>query len=190
MEIVPEDRDNTIIDLFWERNEAALELTAKHYGRFVFLVCYNILRQKQDSEECQSTTYMKTWDRIPPERPKSLKAFLARVARATSIDHLRGKTRLKRNRGFVESLDDYSEFLSDDCSVSDELEAKELAAILNRFLSSLKDSEQICFVKRYYFNIPVNEISREMRIPRSTVYAMLDSIKTRLKILLKEEGYL
>ena len=75
-------------------------------------------------------------------------------------------------------------------SVSDELEAKELAAILNRFLSSLKDSEQICFVKRYYFNIPVNEISREMRIPRSTVYAMLDSIKTRLKILLKEEGYL
>ena len=182
--------DNQIIDLFWNRNEDAIAATDAAYGRKLRGLSGRILENPEDAEEIVNDTYMKTWDRIPPERPKSLKAFLARVARATSIDHLRGKTRLKRNRGFVESLDDYSEFLSDDCSVSDELEAKELAAILNRFLSSLKDSEQICFVKRYYFNIPVNEISREMRIPRSTVYAMLDSIKTRLKILLKEEGYL
>ena len=181
--------DQLIIDLYWDRKEEAISRTAARYGQFIYYVCYNILRQREDSEECQNTTYMKAWNAIPPERPNSLKTFLARIARMTSIDRLREKTRKKRNVVFLESLDDYSEFLADDYSVSDEIEARELACILNEFISGLRDDEQILFVKRYYFNTPVKKISQEMGIPRSTLYSMLDTVKQRLKNLLEKEGY-
>ncbi len=182
--------DQLIIDLYWDRKEEAISRTAARYGQFVYSVCYNILRQREDSEECQSTTYMKTWNAIPPERPNSLKTFLARIARMTSIDRLREKTRKKRNAVFLESLDDYSEFLADDYSVSDEIEARELACILNEFISGLRDDEQILFVKRYYFNTPVKKICQETGIPRSTLYAVLDAIKNKLRNLLEKEGYI
>jgi RNA polymerase sigma-70 factor (ECF subfamily) len=182
--------DQLIIDLYWDRKEEAISRTAARYGQFVYSVCYNILRQREDSEECQNTTYMKAWNTIPPERPNSLKTFLARIARMTSIDRLREKTRKKRNVVFLESLDDYSEFLADDYSVSDEIEARELACILNEFISGLRDDEQILFVKRYYFNTPVKKICQEMGIPRSTLYAVLDAIKNKLRNLLEKEGYI
>ena len=181
--------DQLSIDLYWDRKEEAISRTAARYGQFVYSVCYNILRQREDSEECQNTTYMKAWNTIPPERPNSLKTFLARIARMTSIDRLREKTRKKRNAVFLESLDDYSDFLADDYSVADEVETRELARILNEFIFGLRDDEQICFVKRYYFNTPVKKISQEMGIPRSTLYSMLDTVKQRLKNLLEKEGY-
>ena len=190
MDIDSTGSDQLIIDLYWARREEAISRTAARYGQFVYSVCYNILRQREDSEECQNTTYMKTWNAIPPEHPNSLKAFLARIARMTSIDRLREKTRQKRNAMFLESLDDYSDFLADDHSVPDEIEARELACILNEFISGLRDDEQICFVKRYFFNTPVKSISQETGIPRSTLYSMLDGIKNRLKNLLKKEGYI
>ena len=186
----PVDSDQAIIELYLNRSEAAVSMTAARYGGFIYSVCYNILRQREDSEECQNTTYMKTWNAIPPAHPNSLKAFLARIARMTSIDRLREKTRQKRNAAFLESLDDYSEFLADDHSVPEEIEVRELARILNEFISGLRDDEQILFVKRYFFNAPVKSISQETGIPRSTLYSMLDGIKNRLKNLLKKEGYI
>lgn len=190
MDIDPFSSDQSIIDMYWARNEDAVSKTEAKYGKFIYSVCYNILRQREDSEECQNTTYLKTWNAIPPERPNCLKTFLARIARMASIDRLREKTRKKRNAVFLESLDDFSDFLADDHSVADEVETRELARILNEFISGLRDDEQVCFVKRYYFNTPVKKISQEMNIPRSTLYSMLDFIKNRLMILLKKEGYL
>ncbi|MBO4563022.1 MAG: sigma-70 family RNA polymerase sigma factor [Clostridia bacterium] len=181
--------DNDIIELFFARDEDALRLTAKRYGRFVYSVCYRILRQRQDSEECRNTTYYKAWDAIPPERPRCYQAFLARIARATAIDRLRERTRQKRSGGFLSSLDDLSDMLADGGSAADEAEAHELASILNGFLSRLDEKKQICFIKRYYFNSPVSAVSREMGVPRSTVYSMLAAVKAELKEHLNKEGY-
>ncbi len=182
--------DNEIICLYFNRDEKAVTETENKYGAFIFYVCFGILRQRQDSEECVNTVYKKLWDCIPPEKPDDLKAFIARLARTTAIDQKRTDGRYKRGKGLTDALDDYADILSDGDSVTDEVFANELAAILNEFLRSLPEKERVCFVQRYYFNRTVPEIVRQTHIPRSTVYMILEKVKTELYEKLSKEGYL
>ena len=73
--------DNKIIDLFLARNEDAIRHTADAYGRRLFTLADNILKNDQDAEESVNDTYMRSWDTIPPQRPRHFFAYLARCKR-------------------------------------------------------------------------------------------------------------
>jgi len=182
--------DGKIIALYFERDESAIAETVKKYEAFIFSVCNGILDQKQDSEECVNTVYKKLWDTIPPEKPDDLKAYIARLSRTAAIDTLRTNRRAKRNAGITDPLDDYADFLTDNYSVTDEVLSKELSGILNGFLKSLPERERVCFVRRYYLGNSVEDIVKQTRISRSTVYTILDEVKKKLKTILSKEGYL
>ena len=49
--------DEQIIELYWQRNENAIQETDKKYGQFLFKIAYNILHDRLDCEECQNDTY-------------------------------------------------------------------------------------------------------------------------------------
>ena len=57
--------DQTIIQLYWERNEEALVETAEKYGSFCRSIAENILHNSEDAKECVNDTYLKTWNSIP-----------------------------------------------------------------------------------------------------------------------------
>ena len=67
--------DAKIIDLFWARNEEAIQETDKAYGRKLHVLANKILNNREDAEESVSDTYMKTWEIIPPQRPKYYYAY-------------------------------------------------------------------------------------------------------------------
>lgn len=182
--------DGEIIAMFENRNEEAIRATENKYKAFIFSVCDGILRQKQDSEECVNTVYKKLWDTIPPEHPDDLKAYIARLSRTTATDVLRTNGRYKRGAGIVDPLDDYADLLVSDRSVIDEVCANELSKLLDGFLGALPEKERVCFVKRYYFGCSVGEIVKQTKIPRTTVYAILEKVKNGLKAKLSEEGYI
>ena len=75
-----------IIELFFQRNEKAIEEINNKYGKYCFTIANNILKNYEDSEECVSDTYMKTWESIPPQRPLDLKAWIGRVTRNVAIN--------------------------------------------------------------------------------------------------------
>ena len=182
--------DSEIIAMFQNRDEKAITATEKKYGSFIYSVCDRILHQKQDSEECVNTVYKKLWDTIPPEKPNDLKAYIARLARTTATDMFRTNNRYKRGAGTVDPLDDYADILTSDYSVIDEVCANELSDLLNGFLTTLSGKDRVCFVKRYYFGCSVDEIVKQTKIPRSTVYMILEKVKNELKTKLSEEGYI
>ena len=62
--------DNRIIELYFDRDERAIEETRQSYGRLIYSVAYGILLSEPDSEECENDTYVRTWESIPPTRPK------------------------------------------------------------------------------------------------------------------------
>lgn len=66
-------KDADIVNLFWERNERALQETERAYGRLCFNISFHILRNHEDAEECVNDAYLQTWNSIPPQRPRSLK---------------------------------------------------------------------------------------------------------------------
>ena len=70
--------DKQILDLYWERSEAAISETSKKYGKYCRYIAFNILHNDEDSEECVNDTYLRAWNSIPPNRPSVLKTFLGK----------------------------------------------------------------------------------------------------------------
>ena len=67
--------DKRIIDLYFDRNERAIEETKDKYGKLLSHIAYSILNSEEDSEECVDDTYVKAWKSMPPTRPNILSAF-------------------------------------------------------------------------------------------------------------------
>lgn len=61
--------DQKIIELFWERHESAISVTAEKYGKYCHTIAYNILFNHFDAEECVNDTYLGAWNSIPPQKP-------------------------------------------------------------------------------------------------------------------------
>ena len=70
--------DNTIIELYWARDEQALAQSELKYGKLCRSVAFRILRDLQDAEECVNDTWLRAWGAMPPERPNVLSAFFSR----------------------------------------------------------------------------------------------------------------
>ena len=101
--------DTQIIDLYFARDERAIEETDAKYGRFCLTLAKNILTLPSDAEECVNDTYLHAWNAMPPERPRLLKGWLGRVVRNLSLDRWRHAHAAKRYAGMdvlLSELDD------------------------------------------------------------------------------------
>ena len=73
--------DEAIIQLYQARSEEAVVQTEHKYGRLLMRIAKNILRDSRDAEEAVWDTYNRLWNSIPPERPRKLLAYAARLSR-------------------------------------------------------------------------------------------------------------
>ena len=48
--------DSSIVQLYWERSEAAIYETEKKYGRYCLSIADNILPSREDAQECVNDT--------------------------------------------------------------------------------------------------------------------------------------
>ena len=182
--------DETILDLYFAREERAIAETGKKYGGYCRSIAHNILQNREDTEECVSDTYMAAWDAMPPHRPGLLKAFLGKLSRRIAISRWRGKNAAKR-KGMTEFvLDELSDCVPGGCSPAEELELKELAAVIDGFLRSLPEAERLGFIRRYWYLDPIKDICGRYGYSQSKVKTMLYRMRAALKFRLSEEGYI
>ena len=80
--------DKQILDLYWERSEAAISETSKKYGKYCRYIASNILHNDEDSEECVNDTYFAVWNAIPNERPNRFSAFISRITRNLALKNM------------------------------------------------------------------------------------------------------
>ena len=81
--------DDRIIELYWQRNEAAIAETQNKYGHYCYSIANNILRNNEEAEDCVNDTYMGAWNAIPPHCPAILSTFLGKITRQLSLKKLR-----------------------------------------------------------------------------------------------------
>lgn len=182
--------DLGIVELFFDRSEQAIVETDKKYGGYCYAIAYNILSSREDSEECVSDTYLTAWNTIPPRKPNALNAFLGKITRHISIDRWRKRSAQKRGGGeMILALDELGE-----CVDTQGLEAKisqrELARMLNRFLTSLPETERNVFLCRYWYLDSIEAIVKITGFSRSKVTSMLHRTRGKLRKKLSQEGYL
>ena len=88
--------DTEILGLYMARSESAISETARQYGAYCTAIAMNILRNREDSEECVNDTYLNAWNAIPPQQPDVLSSFLGRITRNLSLDRYKSRKAAKR----------------------------------------------------------------------------------------------
>ncbi len=182
--------DSAIIDLFFERSEQAIDELDHKHGAAVRKTAGNILHDRQDAEECVNDAYLGVWNSIPPKRPNSLAAFVCRITRNAAISRLRRETAQKRGPGLDLVLEELEDFLPSGQDVEAQLEARELAERVNRFLAGLPYTDRFLFVRRYFFADPVKDIAAAAGMKESRVSLRLFRLREKLKKTLEKEGLL
>lgn len=181
--------DTQIMDLFWSRNEQAITMAKHKYSQYCYSIAYNILRNAQDAEECVNDTYLAAWNTIPPQRPKNLAAYLGKICRNQSLKRLRDDSVRKRGGGVnTVSLEEISSCIPTGKEFRDELQAWELAQLLNEFLRSLSKQDRRVFVCRYWYCDTVEEICKQFGFGKSKVKMILLRTRNKLQDFLKKEG--
>ncbi len=182
-------KDTEILDLYWERNENALKETQRVYGKYCYSIAYNILHNREDSDECVNDTWLRAWYVIPPKRPNRLSLFLGTITRNLSFDKWKHKNALKRGNGEMElALDELMECVPASRSTEDIVEAAELERLINDFLHTLPEKECNVFLRRYWYVEEYSEIAKRFHMNLNTVKTSLFRTRGKLKAFLEQEG--
>ena len=173
--------DDQIVELFWKRDERAIAETQNRYGRYLRTIAGGILADESSSEEVANDTYAKARDCIPPQRPDSLKGFLARITRQISINRLKEATRQKRGGGQYHLALEELGWALPDARNADLAEMTALKDALNLFLRQLSDEKRRVFIRRYWYLDSVSQIANQYGISESKVKSMLMRTREQLR---------
>ena len=179
--------DQKIIDLYFDRNEQAISETDMKYGKLCHSIAYNILSNREDSEECVNDTYIGVWNAIPPTRPNNFMAFVCRIARNLSLKRLEFLKREKRSADVILSLDELSAVLPDERYAPD-VSDEDVGRLISQFLRTQKEDVRNVFIRKYYFFDSVKEIAERYSFTESKVKNMLFYTRNKLKDYLIKEG--
>ena len=181
--------DSRITELYFMRDESAIDETRKKYGRYCRSIALNILHSPEDAEECENDTYIGAWNSIPPNRPAMLAAFLGKITRRSALKKLRSMSAEKRGSGETElALSELGDCIPSGQSIDEGLEAKELAKLINSFLDALPVDERRVFICRYWYLDSVDSIASRFGFGRSKVKMMLKRTRDKLALRLQREG--
>lgn len=182
--------DERIIDLYWERDEAAIRETELKYGKYLMKIALNVLDDIEDSKESVNDTYLKAWKSMPPHRPAVLSAFLGKITRELSIDRFRSRHRQKRRVSeYAVSLSELEECVTDGDTTGQTVELQLLAEAISRYLRSLPLEARSTFLGRYYYMDSIKEVAAYWGMSESKVKSMLHRTRLGLKVYLEQEGF-
>ena len=179
--------DTQILDLYWAKNDLAISETHKSYGPKLFSLSQRILENTQDAEENVNDTYLRTWDAIPPQRPRHFCAFLCKICRHLALDRLDWNRAAKRNAEVVSLTEEMSQCIPDSLE-NEAMDAHQLRRTLESFLSTLPSQTRLIFLRRYLYVDTVAEIAKRYGISESKVKMQLHRTREKLRTYLAREG--
>ena len=178
--------DSYIIRLFLERSGRAVEELQQKYGRLCNAAARRILPDDRDAEECVSDACLRVWNTIPPQHPKSLKAYLLKITRNLALDRHDYNSAARRATELETAFEELEPCLPS--TGSDVTEEMEFKRVLNGFLRSLPEKHRNCFIRRYWYGESVREISDAYSLSEENVKSILFRIRNKLKFTLEKEG--
>jgi len=178
--------DIHIIELFFQRTEDAITEIQKKYGKLCQDVARRILPDQRDVEECINDAYFRVWASIPPKRPPSLEAYLARITRNLALDKYAYNTAAQRNTALTEAFEELEAYLSLEDPAGEMTAEWEFHDFLNRFLRLQSKEARRFFLRRYWYGENIREIAQSCHVSEAKVKSSLFHTRTRLRDALEK----
>ena len=163
--------DAQIIESFFRRDPAAIDALQQRYGKRCLAAACHILPDSRDAEECVSDVWLRLWNAIPPERPRSLAAYIATVTRRVALDKCDYNKAAQRRSDLTLAFDELEGCLSG----PDEAQAA---------------VERQDFVRRYWYGESIREIAESCGAGEERIKSSLFRTRQRLRKTLEKEGML
>lgn len=182
--------DSKIVQLYWNRDEQAIDATADKYGRYCASIARNILGNPEDAEECVNDTYLNAWNAMPPSRPGILSTFLGKITRNLSFNRYQYNTADKRGGGETAVvLEELLDVVSDGEDPMQVMEYRELVKAIDAFLAGLPAQKRRIFVCRYWYFDSVSGIASQFHMTENNVSVTLNRIRAQLRDYLLKGGF-
>ena len=178
--------DEKIIDLFFNRSEKAIQELDIKYGKVCHKLSYNILNNKQDAEECVNDAYLGAWNAIPPARPIPLLTYICKIIRNISLKIYYRKEAAKRSSHYTIAMEEIEACIAAPNTVEAEIEARELARIIEEFLNTLTVENRVIFMRRYWFSDSYKDIAGFVGLSEKNISVRLTRIREKMKQYLIE----
>lgn len=176
-----------IVSLFFARDENAIREARQAHGRALAALALRILGDSRDAEECVSDGLFRAWNTIPPQQPRDLGAFLAKIVRGLAIDRLRAREAQKRGAGeYCLSLEELSACVG---GTDTAFEQGALTEAIGAYLRSLSPQARWIFLRRYFWFERVEDIARAGGFTQSKVKSTLSRARKGLREHLEKEGF-
>ena len=178
--------DEKIIEMFFERSEKGIRELDIKYGAICHNLSYNIVNNRQDAEECVNDAYLGAWNAIPPVHPKPLLSYIVKIVRNISLKIYWRKEAAKRSGHYKIALEEIEACIADQKTVEDEIEARELARIIEDFLDTLTVENRVIFMRRYWFSDSYKDIAELVGLSEKNISVRLTRIRKKMKQYLIE----
>lgn len=180
--------DFAIIELYHQRNEQAIDESEKKYGALCGSIALRLLDFHEDADECVNDTWHAAWNRMPPERPKILGAFLGRITRNLAISRWRREHAKKRYGGMEALLSELEDCVPAKSTVEEDFERQQLAQSISAWLDGLAEDERRLFIRRYWYGDPVKELAAGQGTGANALSQRLLRLRKDLRGFLESKG--
>lgn len=168
--------DNAAVEAAQKGDREAFSCLVTQYSRYVFAVCYGILRSRHDAEDMTQQTFLKAFTSIRKLRHGAkFSPWIGRIARNLCIDFLR------RQENRSASLEDLPEAVGQMDPVNPEY--KELEDAVAR----LDERYRLPLLLYYFDGQSVTNVARALGVSRSAVHSRLSRARKELRGLLEEK---
>jgi RNA polymerase sigma-70 factor, ECF subfamily len=186
---LPNLPDADVVVLAQQGREPAFRELIRRYERPVFSLIYRMVRDSTVSEDLAQDTFIKVLNHLDKYRPEfKFSSWLFKIANNVAIDHLR-----KRQLDTV-SMDgsphaataaeaESSSFQLADQAESplDELASRELGAIIEQAIGSLRPEYRNCIMLRHVEGRSYEEIAATLDLPLGTVKTYIHRARQQLR---------
>ena len=180
--------DLAIVELYHRREEQAIAESDKKYGALCRSIALRLLTLREDAEECVNDTWHAAWNRMPPDRPNALGAFLGRITRNLSVSRWRREHAQKRYDGIEVLLSELEDCVPAPGTVEEDLDRQRLARAISVWLDSLTDADRRLFIRRYWYGDSVKDLAAERGGRANVLSQRLLRLRTALRVFLESEG--
>ena len=178
--------DEKIIELFFERSEQGIRELDIKYGKVCHKLSYNIVSNRQDAEECVNDAYLGAWNAIPPAKPDPLLTYICKIVRNISLKIYYRKEAANRSSHYTIAMEEIEACIADPNTVEAEIEARELARIIEAFLDTLTFENRVIFMRRYWFADSYKSIAELVGLSEKNISVRLTRIREKMKQYLIE----
>ena len=180
--------DLVIIELYHRREERAITESDQKYGALCRSIALRLLGLREDAEECVNDTWHAAWNKMPPDRPSALGAFLGRITRNLSINRWRRNHAKKRYGGMEILLSELEDCVPAPGTVEEDLDRQQLSQSISAWLDSLTVEDRRLFIRRYWYGDPVKELAAERGEGANGLSQRLLRLRRALRTFLESEG--